>query len=108
MKITATQLRSIIKEEVSRALREASVEDHERPDEARSQLTLGMKRWLSNPEAGWPMITGALKDLMGLEGLSEDEAMDEVTMAADTAGFGDDDVMDIDSSVRDWLESGGV
>jgi len=44
MKIKLTQLRSIIKEEVSRALREASVEDHERPDEARSQLTLGMKR----------------------------------------------------------------
>ena len=106
VKITASQLRSIIKEEVSRALREAPVRDHERPDEARSSLYLGMKKWIDDPEAGWPMITSGISGLIDHLMLSPEDVMDEVFELEQELGYSDDDMLDLDTSVRDWLQSG--
>lgn len=108
MSIKLSQLRSIIAEEVSRALREAPVRDHERTDEARGDLYLGMQAWLRNPSQlhGWQQITSALDRLIDLEGLGEEEIMEELGQLYEELGYSDDDIMDLDSSVRDWLLRG--
>jgi hypothetical protein len=108
MKLTINRLRQIIKEEVSHALREAPVRAHERTDDARGDLYLGMQAWLRNPSQlhGWQQITSALDRLIDLEGLREEEIMEELESLYEELGYSDDDIMDLDSSVRDWLHRG--
>ena len=113
MKLTVNQLRRIIKEEVSKTLIETSqahnearkrkVQDHERPDEARANLYLGIKKWNQNPAAGWPMIEMALSELVELEAMNVDTAVDEALSIASELNYSEDEMQDLDSSVYDWF-----
>jgi hypothetical protein len=113
MKLTVNQLRRIIKEEVSKTLIETSqahnearkrkVQDHERSDEARANLYLGIKKWNQNPAAGWPMIEMALSELVDLEAMNVDTAVDEALSIASELNYSEDEMQDLDSSVYDWF-----
>ena len=107
MKITVNQLRRIIKEEVGKIL-DREVADHERQDEARSILRLGVKKWLTDPGAGWPQIVSALRDIIELESLSNEDIMDEIGILETELGYDDDSIMDLDISIQDALESGDI
>jgi hypothetical protein len=103
MKLTVNQLRMIIKEEVERALQEAGPLRYMRPDDPRGQLYLGMKRWLTNPGVGWPIITGALTDLLAAETMDDKAVVEELHRLSDRLGYSEDASSRLESSVLGWL-----
>ena len=107
MKITINQLRRIIKEEVEQALQHEAVKDHERPDEALVNLSLGMEKWLT-PDGiseGWDQITAALQSLVTVAGMTEEDINEEISRIAEELGYGEDDMMDLDVSVSRWMST---
>lgn len=107
MKIRLSQLKRIIKEEVKRTLKEA-VSDHERPDQARSKLRQGVTIWVAGStkqelSKGWNMLTAALRDLIGLEGLTDNEALAELSYVTSDLNLSEDEERDLEGSVIDWL-----
>ena len=105
MKVKLSQLRNLIKEEVKQALQHEAIKDHERPDEALVNLSLGMKKWISpaGTSEGWDQITVALQSLVSDMGMTESEIVSEISRIADELGYSEDDVMDLDASVSQWL-----
>jgi len=57
-------------------------------------------------ERAWQQIKVSLSELIDLEGLGEDEIMNEVGQLAGALGYSDDDMMDLDNSVMSWLQGG--
>jgi hypothetical protein len=76
-------------------------------DEARVNLHLGMKKWIlpGGTENGWNLIVPALRTLMALEGLGVDDILQEVTFLEEELNYTDDDILDLDRSIRDLLSA---
>lgn len=58
-----------------------------------------MKKWFTDPDAGWIMIEAGLTGLIDLEMM--DESM--IGPLEEELGYSEDDVMDLESSIRSWL-----
>ena len=76
-----------------------------RRDEARVNLHLGMKGWITpgGTKDGWKLIEESINTLMVLEGLGSDDILKEVTIIQGELGYTDDDIVDLDYSIRDLL-----
>lgn len=74
-------------------------------DDAQVRLFAGMKNWVSNPETGWDDIVGSLSDLIEIAGLSNDDIEKLTSQYSEELGYSDDNVMDLDASVRNWLDN---
>lgn len=74
-------------------------------DEAQVRLFLGMKNWVSNPDKGWDDIIGSLSDLIEIACLGNDDIERLTSQYAEELGYSEDNIMDLDSSVRNWLDN---
>lgn len=74
-------------------------------DEARVNLHLGMKGWITpgGTKDGWRMIEESINALMVLEGLSTRDILRELSVLQEELGYTDDDIVDLDYSIRDLL-----
>ena len=74
-------------------------------DEARVNLHLGMKGWITpgGTKDGWKLIEKSINTLVALEGLGNDDILNEVTIVQRELGYTDDDIVDLDYSIRDLL-----
>ena len=74
-------------------------------DESRVNLYLGMKEWITPAgiENGWKLIKESINTLVVLEGLGVDDILKEVTTLQGDLDYTDDDILDLDNSIRDLL-----
>ena len=74
-------------------------------DEARVNLHLGMKGWITpgGTKDGWKLIEESINTLVVLEGLGDDAILKEVAILQEELGYTDDDIVDLDYSIRDLL-----
>lgn len=74
-------------------------------DESRVNLFLGMKEWVtpSGIEKGWKLIEESILTLVDLEGLGVDDILKEVATLQGDLDYTDDDILDLDNSIRDLL-----
>jgi hypothetical protein len=74
-------------------------------DEARVNLYLGMKEWITptGTEKGWKLIEESILTLVDLEGLGVDDILQEVTILEEELNYTDDDIRDLDTSIMDLM-----
>ena len=70
--------------------------------DAESDLYIAMKRYRTNLEA-WDEITVALQGYIDEMGAGEDEIMELVGRLETDLDYTDDQIMDLDISILDWL-----
>lgn len=74
-------------------------------DDARVNLYLGMKEWITfeGIEKGWKLIEESILTLVDLSGLGVDDILGEVAILQEDLDYTDDDILDLDNSIRDLL-----
>jgi len=74
-------------------------------DEARVNLHLGMKGWITpgGTKDGWKLIEESINTLVVLEGLGDDAIVKEVATLQEELGYSEDDIVDLDYSIRELL-----
>lgn len=74
-------------------------------DSARVDLFLGMKGWITpgGTKDGWKLIEKSINALVILEGIGNDDILKEVATLQEELGYSEDDIVDLDYSIRDLL-----
>ena len=100
MRITVNQLRRIIKEEVSRALKEGM------PGDAEIALRIALQNYGKSPSPStWEPIKAAIQDYVDETGEEVEDVCNFVYDVTTQMGYDSEDQMDLEASIRGFMGS---